>query len=1203
MDLEAELRIALAEGFVSREEADALLEEARRRGRGLLELLVERGRVSEAVVAPLLGGVPPAPAQDAAATMSLAGSPPLAERPDAGPAFPVPGWERYQPVRFLGQGGMGKVFLAYDPRLRRQVALKFVIGSAPELVRRLLGEASAQARVEHERVCKVYEVGEVQGHPYIAMQYVDGQPLHLLAPELTVEQKALVMRDVTEGVHAAHRAGLIHRDIKPSNILVERAEDGRLRPYVMDFGLARDWKEGVTATGSVLGTPHYMAPEQARGEVSRLDRRADVYSLGATLYHLLTNQAPISGANALEVLANVATVEPRPPRALDADIPVDLEAIVLKCLEKERGARYGSARELAEELERFVSGAPVRARSAGPGYRLRKRLRKHRVLASVVTVALVLTGAALGQAAYTRQEAARRERLARRFTEQVERVEALARYSGLSRLHDTREDREELRARLEALAGEVREAGALGAGPGQYALGRGFLALGDEATARGHLEAAWREGYREPRVAWALALVVGHLYQEALLDVERLSDATQRTARREALARDYREPALTWLRASEGAEVPSPDYVAALLAFYEDRLDEALARLETAGQRRAWFHEAHLLRGDILQTRAARRWNTGDRDGALADLEAGRRACADAAATAESVPEVHFALARLEYTALVMELYGRGDVLPPYTRGLEAVARALAVDAGSAWAKVLEARFHNRLAEHGMMRGEDVEALLQKAMAAAREALALRSEPVKARKELGQSLRRQARALEARGLDPSEPLRLAIEALEGVPEKARDYELHATLGLVFSIQADRAEATGGDPLPARGRAINAYREAIRLNEQLPDAWLNLGTNHLSRATLPSAPDAEGDLEGARVALEKARALNPGNFVTYFLGGQLHQELAGRRMRQGGDARPDLETALDLYQRGIAINARIPQFHHGGSAVLLDLAREAWDRGGDPFSLLERARAMCVQAIAVAPRQGYGQNNLGEVHAARALYRWRLGEDPESDVRAAEAAYREAVALLPGMAHPWANLAKVHHLRAAFALEHGRDTAPALAKADAALREVFARNPEEAQAWLFQGRVHEVRARWLASRGQQARAGDAFEEAARAFEKALQLKPGRQDYQVAFGQFCRERALWAEASAEAPGPWLERGLGVADTLLAARPEWAEALLLRASLLRVKDLGAPASGALGVGGHRMRKDADAALARNPHLMHVWARQEASGGLAAP
>ena len=195
-----------------------------------------------------------------------------------GVSFPVPDWDRYRPVRFLGKGGMGRVYLVLDTRLQREVALKFVRGDDPELTRRILLEARAQARVNHERVCKVYEVGEVAGLTFIAMQYVDGQPLNELGPTLTTEQKAIVMRDVALGVHEAHRVGLIHRDLKPANVMVERASEGGLRPYVMDFGLAKPWNESASVTGSVIGTPHYMSPEQARGEVSRLDRRADVYS-------------------------------------------------------------------------------------------------------------------------------------------------------------------------------------------------------------------------------------------------------------------------------------------------------------------------------------------------------------------------------------------------------------------------------------------------------------------------------------------------------------------------------------------------------------------------------------------------------------------------------------------------------------------------------------------------------------------------------------------------------------------------------------------------------------------------------------------------------------------------------------------------------------------------------------------------------------
>lgn len=1198
------LRMAVAEGLLSREEQEALRERARRLERSPLELLAEQGRLSEETLASWRRAIRDAlrrRAAEAEGASTLNPSPGHEAPANAVPSFPVPGWERYELVGFLGQGGMGQVFLAQDPRLRRKVALKFVRGDDAALARRFLAEARAQARVEHERVCQVYEVGEVQGRPFIAMQYVEGQPLHQLARELTLEQKVLVLRAAAEGVHAAHRAGLIHRDLKPSNILVERTEDGRLKPYVMDFGLARDWREqGSTATGAVLGTPHYMAPEQARGEVEGLDRRADVYSLGATLYHLLTGHPPIPGANGLEVLSHISTLEPRPPRALDPNIPVDLEAIVLKCLEKERPARYDSARALAEDLERFLSGEPVSVRPSRPWYWLRKKARKHRLAVGAATVALLAVTLALGWAALTRREAAQRERLIRRFTEQVGRIEALARYSGLARLHDTRSDRETIREQMRDIQAQIREAGELAEGPGHYALGRGYLALGDESSAREHLEAAWSRGFHDPHVAYALALVYGHLYQEQLLEAERLRTPELREARKRDIERKYRDPALTWLRQSGGADVPSPEYVAALLAFYENRFEDALKQLDAVGERRSWLFEVPLLRGNILRARAALRWNQGDEQGARADVEAGRRAYAAAAAIGESVPEVHRALARLETREMIMELYGRGEVLPPFTRGLEAVARALQVLPDDAVALVQEAYLYNRLAEYRMNRGGDVEEAVQRASTAARRALAL--EPgTAARLALGQSLWRWARFRQGRGLDPTEQLREAIEIFERIEAKERDYEFHATLGLVFKIWADHEEQSGADSLAHRARAIESYREAIRLDERVPDAWINLGLAYFTRATHPKAPDPKGDLEQARLALETSRKLNPQNFVPYFLGGQLHTELARRHRDSGGDARPDLATALSLYQRGTDINPRIPQLHNGAVVVLIDQAREEWDRGGEPFALLDDAEDTCRRAIDGAPQQGFGYNNLGEVHVERAIYRRFTGEDPRPDIQAAEAAYRKSFELLPGLAEPWANLARAHSTLAASELEQGRDPRRSLEQAEEALRGAFERNADEPQAWLYQGEVRGMRARWLA-RQHQARAGD-FEEAAHSFEKALELRPQRLDSRVAFGHFCREWALWQKESGLDPSTALKRGLALADEVLAARPSWADALLLRATLRQGVELPGLAPEQREAWRQRAREDVDRALALNPHLTSWWKRQFAQRFAAPP
>jgi predicted Ser/Thr protein kinase len=233
---EAELRIALAEGLLTKAEVVALGEEAARLLRSPLELLVERGKLSLETLASLRAA--PRKSADPDATATLDPARPVRDDAvpsrDTPPEFPVKGWDRYQPIRFLGQGGMGQVFLAKDARLHRNVAIKFVRGDDPDSASRFITEARAQARVSHERVCKVHEVGEIQGQVFIAMEYIDGEPLSEIAKSLTVEQKARLLRDAALGVHEAHRQGIIHRDLKPSNIMVERTDEGELKPYVMD---------------------------------------------------------------------------------------------------------------------------------------------------------------------------------------------------------------------------------------------------------------------------------------------------------------------------------------------------------------------------------------------------------------------------------------------------------------------------------------------------------------------------------------------------------------------------------------------------------------------------------------------------------------------------------------------------------------------------------------------------------------------------------------------------------------------------------------------------------------------------------------------------------------------------------------------------------------------------------------------------------
>jgi eukaryotic-like serine/threonine-protein kinase len=338
-------------------------------------------------------------------TFAIDGPGPIELRPG-----PVP--EGYELLEVIGRGGMGVVYRARQVRLNRLVALKMVSagGYASQEARlRFLAEAESIARLRHANVVQVYDRGECEGLPFYSMEYfaagslsgrVDGTPWPAIAAARTLEQ-------VARGVAEAHRLGIIHRDLKPANILL--ADDGT--PKAADFGLAKSLESGsdLTRTDRVLGTPSYMAPEQAEGHTRTTGRAADLYSLGAIFYELITGRPPFKGATALETLAQVRTAEPVPPSRLVPGLARDSETIAMKCLRKEPARRYASALDLAEDLRRFAVGEVIVARRAGPlehGWKWAKRRPVMAALsAAVLLLAVGSTIAAIGIARVAAREA------------------------------------------------------------------------------------------------------------------------------------------------------------------------------------------------------------------------------------------------------------------------------------------------------------------------------------------------------------------------------------------------------------------------------------------------------------------------------------------------------------------------------------------------------------------------------------------------------------------------------------------------------------------------------------------------------------------------------------------------------------------------------------------------------------------------------
>jgi serine/threonine protein kinase/tetratricopeptide (TPR) repeat protein len=388
------------------------------------ELLPGRNRGGETVAEPAENAQPPA-GEDSYCTRdgSVEASGHGTEQPWESGLVPFPHPRRrgvprlpeipgYEILTELGRGGMGVVYKARHIKLKRLVALKMLLAgyhARAGQVGRFRAEAEAVARLRHRNIVQVYEVGEHAGLPFFSLEYADGGSLEgkVGNTPVPVRDAAGLVEVLARAMHAAHQHGVVHRDLKPANILLCRKPESPpgevsspladFEPKVTDFGLAKalDEDQGRTIPGDVLGTPTYMAPEQAAGQAGRAGPLADVHGLGAILYYLLTGRPPFQGASTAEILDQVRGQEPVAPCRLRPGVPRDLETVCLKCLRKDPARRYASAGALADDLRRFLDNRPVLARPVSRGARLWRWARRNPVVAGLSAALLVVLGVSL----------------------------------------------------------------------------------------------------------------------------------------------------------------------------------------------------------------------------------------------------------------------------------------------------------------------------------------------------------------------------------------------------------------------------------------------------------------------------------------------------------------------------------------------------------------------------------------------------------------------------------------------------------------------------------------------------------------------------------------------------------------------------------------------------------------------------------------
>ena len=1013
--------------------------------------------------------------------------------PDGDLDFPpelrfLAGWTRYQVACLLGSGGMGTVYKAFDPTLNRWVALKFLHRNDAAQTGRFLREARAQARVDHPSVCQVHEVGVVEGRPYIAMQYIEGKSLGELTEELPLEAKVRLVRDVARAVHAAHRTGLIHRDLKPGNILLAREESGALHPYVVDFGLALDQDEtGLSRTGIISGTPAYISPEQAQGKT--LDRRTDVYSLGIVLYELLAGSPPFVGANLAKVLVDLVEHDPKPLRQAAPRTPEDLETIVHRCLEKDPARRYESARDLAEDLDRFLDGEPIHARPAGWTYRTAKRLRKHRALA-LVSAAAVLALIVLGALSLRAQWRAREQaELAQRFGQRIGTLEASIAFEASLPPHDITPHKRRLREEMDAIQAEMRKLGSIADGPGHYALGRGYLALHQTESARNQLQKAWQAGERGGGVAEALGVALGLSYERAVAEADGSLSPSEGQARREEAETTYGRPALDYLREAQAGSPGSP-YLAGLIALYERRYGEALQAARQAG---ADEISSSRLRAKVWRFQAGEAAQAGRYGEALGLFDKAGRAYHLLSSRMPSDPDLYAAECECG-TRQLIAVMAREDVpRDQATRAIAACEAALRIDPGLTGALVLQADLNRRLGDQQRKRGEDPTPALANAVHLATRAVRLDPRDALAYHALASAHQVLAQWRLGRGLDAGAELRQGIEAAQrSVDAQPALASTHVGLGVAHLVLVLDQQRRGADPRQALGRAATSFQRASELNPKSTPALTGLGNTWKAMAEVQMAQgmDPSASTAQAAAALERAAALNPASAVIRNNLGNVHLTQGSYLLMRGLDPRAALSHAVRNYQRSLQLKPDYSLAAFNLGYAYRCLAEALVEQGQDPKPALDATRTALDEAHHLNPTDADVFLEVARMDLLAARWKERHRQDPEPDLRAATTGLSRAEGLNPEQPDVFFTQALVASRRAEGARDEGSRKA-AVQDGLARVGKALTINAGEARYLALRGQLELLSARAETAPDRQRAIA---KQAAASLAKALQINP-------------------------------------------------------------------------------------------------------------
>lgn len=1138
--------------------------------------------------------------------------------PARGPT-PVRGSEfgRYRILRELGRGGMGIVFQAEDPELRRLVAIKMLRQhDDPQMNERFLREARASATLDHPGIVPIHEVNVREGTPYYVMAFVEGRTLGEVIRRGehpgTRERVRLVM-EAAQAVAHAHARRVIHRDLKPSNILI----DGAGRPHVVDFGLAKQLDEGtrLTSTGDLLGTPHYMPPEQLSGKVDQVGPPSDVYALGVVLYEAVTGRLPFEGGSAAEVIAATLEREPESPRARDPRVPLDVETICLTSLAKEPARRYPSAREFADDLGRFLRGEAIAARRESWGERARRWVRRRPATVAAAVACLSLAFAALAQREAARRQADQ-ERVEGEFIAYLRQIAStnLDATLSLRRAGVGGDLADEFLARLEQAAREADRRAPDLAEPA-YHLGRMYRALL-------RFDDALRE--QERALARAPDFAPGR-YERAILDARRYRlrlarlradwerNEGRRLAESGALAR-------AGLGAQKLAEPPTAVALAErdpeaaelrrrILADLE-RLERILGEDRVTGGPPADAPGGSGSPGPVgngLPPEGPRSHATVAGSKHVGDPvpPEGPRAQATVA-VGDPVPQ--------EGLPAIAATGGNGGVgtarLPPgASPGMLPCARGLFLLYGGRPEDRAEAC---RLLEAALARDPRLEeayeglaeACLEPLDFAAAEAVFARGLEsdrgyLPFRLGRGEARWRAGDRANRMGGDPRAAFEGAVDDFtQALAQAPRSPEALLGRGRSLAKLADHLGDAGGDPEALFRRAIEDLGAALAIDPSQADAWRERGWAQAALGYQQS--DRGGDPEelyrSASADLDEAILRDTESADAHRVRADLHRYWALFVKSRGADPTEHYRAALSDYGRSLELDPYDRMGWRRRAGIRFYLANWLKSRGGEVGSLFEEAEADLEKARELAPDDPGTWADLGQLRLYRGGQRVEDGVDPTEDYRAAILCYDRSLQGSPGHPAAWSARGAANLWWAEHRLEQGEDPGPNLALAEADFRRALERVPGSYDVLSSLAQLMRVRARAGLRAGKNPSTW--LDQAITESAKAAESNPKAAEAWMGAGSARAERAAWraerAAGSAEWAGAEAEFAAARAelDRALAVTEGWDHVWLARAGVFRRWAAaraahGGEADSLFGAA----ESDATQALGINPRLAQSW------------